>query len=51
MNSLKMGIVQSYYQKFLNLFIKLEINSKIDDWRLLSANILLTEKDLQKIGF
>ena len=28
MKSLKMGIVQSYYQKFLNLFIKLEMNRK-----------------------
>ena len=28
MKSLKMGIVRSYYQKFLNLFIKLEMNRK-----------------------
>ena len=36
MKSLKMRIVQSYYQKFLNLFIKLEINRKkmIEDFYL-----------------
>ena len=42
------AILLSEVPKFI---YKVGNESQIDDWRLLSANILLTDKDLQKIDF
>ena len=42
------AILLSEVPKFI---YKVGNESQIDDWRLLSANILLTNKDLQKIDF